>query len=97
MKDHFLSTLDVNVRFHNVKFEVSETINTLQDSSSLCAEQVGPLAAGAVQYYPCGQGAVLSIDRSRLFMAGQFVQLRMYTGTGENNWIHVYEIEVHGY
>ena len=93
----FLSTLEANLRFHDVKFEVSETIDTLQDSSSLCAEQVGPLAAGAVKYYPCGQGGVLSIDRSRLFMAGQIVQLRMYGSTGEKNWIHVHEIEVHGY
>ena len=87
----------MNVRFHDVNYEVSEEIDTLQDPSCLCAQQVGVLSAGAVQYYACTQGGGLSIDRSRLFMAGRYVQLRKIKPSQSTNFLHVHEIEVHGY
>lgn len=74
-------------------------IEELQRPSSLCAQQQGALQPGAVQYYPCVQGGILLRDRSKLFLIGQLVQLRMIK-TVENcggNYIHLYEVEVHGY
>lgn len=88
----------VDKRFRDIKFEVSETISTLDDASSLCAEAVDILPAGASKYYPCIQGGVLPMERSRLFMVGQFVQLRMdVTPVHDFLVIHVKEVEVHGY
>ena len=88
---------DVDVRFHDINYEISEQVATLQHPSSLCAQQVGVLPAGAVQYYACTQGGVLSIDRSRLFMVGRYVQLRKIKPSQSTSMLHIYEIEVHGY
>ena len=88
----------MDARFHDINFEVSEEVTTLQDPSSLCAQQVGVLPAGAVRYYACTQGGVLSIERSRLFMAGRYIQLYIVDNLNQStNAIHVHEIEVHGY
>lgn len=91
------SILDVNRRFHDIKFEVSDTVDNLQQGSSLCAVQEGVLGPGAVKYYQCSQGGFLLENWSKLFMIGQYVQLRMYRDSSESSVIHVYEIEVHGY
>ena len=88
---------DANYRFHHVNFEVAERIADLDDPSSVCANQEGVLTAGAVKSYPCNHGGVLPIDVSRYFIAGCYAQLRMYTGSSDNRFIHVQEIEVHGY
>ena len=93
---HDCKYLGANERFHDVNFEVSETIDDLQEPSHLCAQQVGVLPAGTVKYFPSTQGGVLSIDRSRLFMAGRYVRLRIYESIS-SNVIHVQEIQVHGY
>ena len=89
---------DQNQRFQAIRFEVSESISDLQSERSLCAEQIGALPAGTTQYYPCCQGDVLVTDRSRLFMAGQYVQLRMHSSANVDKAVmHVFEVEVHGY
>lgn len=88
-----------DARFHDINFEVSETVKDLPQASHLCAQQVEPLPPGAVKYYPCTQGGILSIDRSRLFLAGRYIQLRMvqFSSNSESNIITVHEVEVHGY
>ena len=88
-------SVDVNQRFRDPKFGVSEFINDIQDSNRLCAQQDGVLPAGTVKYYACTQGGVLSIDRSRLFMVGRYVQLTLHSPISTN--LHVREMEVHGY
>ena len=91
----FLLILDSSPRFLGSKFGVSEFVHDIQDSSHLCAQQNGILYAENVKYFPCTQGGVLSIDRSRLFMAGRYVQLTMHRSSSSN--IHLKEMEVHGY
>ena len=93
-----ITRAEINQRFQAIRFEVSESIADLQSDRSLCAEQIGVLLAGAVQYYPCNQGGVLVTDRSRLFMVGQYVQLRMFASSSTSKpIIHTIEVEVHGY
>lgn len=91
---HLISA--VNQRFKGPKFGVSESIDDIQDSSRLCAEQDRVLPGGAVQYFACTQGGVLTIDRSRLFMAGRYMQLTLHSPKYYTN-LHIQEMEVHGY
>ena len=93
-----ITRTETNQRFQAIRFEVSESIADLQSDRSLCAQQIGVLPAGAVQYYPCNQGGVLVTDRSRWFMVGQYVQLRMFKSPSTDRpFIHTIEVEVHGY
>lgn len=85
----------MNERFYGPKFAVSETVDNLHDPSRLCAQLDGILPAGAVQYFPCMQGGVLSINRSRLFMPGRYVQITLHPPSAAS--LHIREMEVHGY
>ena len=91
----FPLSVALSLRFYGPKFGVSESVDDIQDSSRLCAQQDGILYAETVKYFPCTQGGVLSIDRSRLFMAGRYVQLTLHPPSPTN--LHIKELEVHGY
>ena len=90
-----LSLLDIRERFNGAKFSVSETIDEIQDPESLCAQQVESIPSEGFKYFPCTQGVKLSIDRSRLYMPGCYVQVTMYQSTYQ--FLHITELEVHGY